>query len=105
MSVLTHCLSLGPLTTQHALTTQTITFTSPTTASTTTYFTGYHFGQGPHEGEVLTAFGKYVDTFECIPVGSLASESVPGASGNWRIAERTVVFMKRIGNEKIMSEY
>ncbi|KAI2479520.1 SnoaL-4 multi-domain protein [Pyrenophora tritici-repentis] len=40
----------------------TITFRSDAqTARVVTYFHGIHFGQGPHEGKMLSAFGKYVD--------------------------------------------
>ncbi|KAF2657345.1 hypothetical protein K491DRAFT_330536 [Lophiostoma macrostomum CBS 122681] len=110
---------LGPITTQHALTTQTITFQTPAhppsnsspgsvikTANTITYFTGNHFGQGPHQGKVLTAYGKYVDELVCESVAEGGNfEGVQGASGIWRINRRIVGFFSRIGDEKIMSEF
>ncbi|KNG49220.1 ubx domain-containing protein [Stemphylium lycopersici] len=53
---------LGPIRTHHNLTTQTITFRSDAqTARVVTHFQGVHFGQGPHEGKLLCAYGKYVD--------------------------------------------
>lgn len=108
--------SLGPITTHHSLTTSSLTF-SPDgrTATATTYFVGCHFGQGPHEGKVLQAWGKYVDVLEVLTDEEQgegeaegegdASEGVPGASGRWRIRSRDVGFTKRIGEEKIMSEF
>ncbi|USP79768.1 ubx domain-containing protein [Curvularia clavata] len=50
---------LGPIRTHHNLTTQTITFRSDgQTARVMTYFQGVHFGQGPHEGKMLSAYGN-----------------------------------------------
>ncbi|CAN9389563.1 unnamed protein product [Alternaria alternata] len=50
---------LGPIRTHHNLTTQTITFRSDAqTARVVTYFQGVHFGQGPHEGKMLCAYGN-----------------------------------------------
>lgn len=45
--------SLAPVTTQHALSTQVITFSSPKIANSTTYYTASHFGRGPYEGQVV----------------------------------------------------
>jgi hypothetical protein len=75
-----------------------------------TYFIGCHFGQGPHEGKVLQAYGKYMDELVLLDVSEGNSreedyEGVPGASGTWRIAKRTVGFTKRVGDEAIMSEF
>jgi hypothetical protein len=83
---------LGPIKTWHGLTTQRIVFESPSKAEAATYFTGAHFGQGPHEGKVLNAYGRYED--ELVQSG-----------GKWLISERKVVFTARIGDEKIMSEF
>ncbi|KAF2015957.1 hypothetical protein BU24DRAFT_422274 [Aaosphaeria arxii CBS 175.79] len=97
---------LGPIRTQHALTTQTIVFGEDgKTANSVTYFTGSHFGQGPHEGKVLTAHGRYVDELVCGAVKDGDYEGVPGASGIWRISKRTVLFTARVGDETIMAEY
>ena len=78
------------------------------TAYTTTYFVGCHFGQGPHEGKVLQAYGRYEDELVLLGVdqeGEGNLEGVPGARGLWRIAKRTVGFTKRIGDEAIMAEF
>ncbi|KAF2255443.1 hypothetical protein BU26DRAFT_417387 [Trematosphaeria pertusa] len=98
---------LGPIATHHALSTQTIVFGSdPRTANAVTYFVGSHFGQGPHEGKVLQAYGRYVDELVLMDVGEDGDyEGVPGASGVWRIKRRTVGFTKRVGDERIMSEF
>jgi hypothetical protein len=98
-TILTRPNSLGPIKTHHALSTQTILFPSPLnstkstlprTANTTTYFTASHFGQGPHVGEVLTAYGKYIDEFICLDAEGGDLEGVEGASGTWRIAKRSL---------------
>jgi hypothetical protein len=54
---------LGPIRTHHSLTTQAIRFSesSKNSAYATTHFIGVHFGQGPHDGKALTAYGTYVD--------------------------------------------
>ncbi|OCK76565.1 hypothetical protein K432DRAFT_385357 [Lepidopterella palustris CBS 459.81] len=90
---------LGRIATQHCLTTQVIAFNDSRSASATTYFTGSHFGQGEYEGQVLTAHGKYVDELICLEG---QSEGMPGASGNWMVRKRTVIFMARIGDEAVM---
>ncbi|KAK3063231.1 hypothetical protein LTS18_002067 [Coniosporium uncinatum] len=87
---------LGEVITQHALTTQIIEVNRDgKTASAETYFTGNHFGHGKYEGQVLVAYGKYVDQLVCTGQGQ-------GTYREWRIKKRTVVFMKRIGDEHIM---
>jgi hypothetical protein len=75
-----------------------------------TYFIGCHFGQGPHEGKVLQAYGKYDDELVLLAVdvdgdGSGEFEGVHGASGIWRIKQRTVGFTQRVGDEAIMREF
>lgn len=75
------------------MTTQHIAFGDASHATAITYFTGAHFGQGPHEGKVLMAYGRYED--ELLQVGD----------GEWKIAARTVIFSGRIGDEKIMKEF
>ncbi|CAI6341760.1 unnamed protein product [Periconia digitata] len=99
---------LGPILTHHSLTTQRITFGHDSrTAHAVTYFVGCHFGQGPHEGKVLQAWGQYSDELICLDRNSAdrEGEGVAGASGVWRIAKRTVGFTKRIGDERIMEEF
>ncbi|CAA9964698.1 hypothetical protein P3342_010664 [Pyrenophora teres f. teres] len=97
---------LGPVRTHHNLTTQTITFRSDAqTARVVTYFHGIHFGQGPHEGKMLSAFGKYVDNMVMLEAKDGDFEGVRGASGVWRIKDRTVTFTQRIGDENIMKEH
>ncbi|OSS53972.1 hypothetical protein B5807_01783 [Epicoccum nigrum] len=94
---------LGPVRTHHNLTTQRILFDdSGKTAHAVTYFQGVHFGQGPHEGKQLCAYGKY---FDDLVLQQGDHEGVPGASGIWRIQKRKVAFTQRIGDEKIMSEH
>ncbi|KAF2474569.1 uncharacterized protein BDR25DRAFT_254814 [Lindgomyces ingoldianus] len=97
---------LGPIRTHHDLTTQTIIFGQDgKTANAVTYFIGNHLGQGPHQGKVLSAYGRYVDELVCFDAKDGDYEGVQGASGIWRIKRRTVLFSGRIGDEKIMSEY
>lgn len=102
---------LGPIRTHHSLTTQTIQFSADgRTAYAMTFFIGCHFGQGPHEGKVLQAYGKYVDELVLLEVdgdgdGEGDFEGVRGASGVWRIKKRTVGFTKRVGDEAIMREF
>lgn len=97
---------LGPIRTHHSLTTQTIVFGKDgKTANAVTYFIGAHLGQGPHDGKVLSAYGRYVDELVCLPAQDSNFDGVAGASGLWRIKSRTVSFSGRIGDEKIMSEF
>jgi len=97
---------LGPISTHHSLTTQTIRISPDNkTANTVTYFTAAHFGQGPHSGKVLTAYGMYVDELICLDAPNGDFEGVQGASGIWRIKKRTVDFTARIGEERIMKEF
>lgn len=80
------------MTTQHALTTQIITINeNNTSASATTYFTGVHLGEGRWTGQLVTAYGKYVD--ELIFMAS---------SAQWLINKREVIFMGRVGEEGVM---
>ncbi|GAB7356846.1 hypothetical protein MBLNU459_g7719t2 [Dothideomycetes sp. NU459] len=91
---------LAPVTTQHALTTQTITLSDDAnTATATTYFTGVHLGRGKWEGQMVTAYGIYND------------ELVRKESGNglfygpppqWLVSKREVVFIGRVGEEGVM---
>jgi hypothetical protein len=74
-------------------------------ARAATHFIGVHFGQGPHEGEMLSAYGRYMDELVLNPAEDGDMEGVPGASGTWRIKKRTVAFTQRIGDEMIMKEY
>jgi hypothetical protein len=51
-----------------------------------------------------------VDELVCIPPAECKPppadyETKDGSSGVWRIKKRTVVFTKRLGDEKIMSEF
>lgn len=98
--------SLGPIRTHHNLTTQTIRIDAgKKEANAVTYFQGVHFGQGPHEGEVLCAYGKYIDRLVLLEAEDGDFEGVEGASGIWRIVRREVVFTQRIGDERIMAEF
>ncbi|KAF1973954.1 hypothetical protein BU23DRAFT_579945 [Bimuria novae-zelandiae CBS 107.79] len=97
---------LGPILTHHSLTTSSITFHSDGKAATAvTYFLGCHFGQGPHEGKVLQAYGKYEDELVVRDAKGGDYEGVQGASGVWRIGKRTVRFTKRVGDERVMREF
>ena len=90
---------LGPVVTQHAITTQTITIHEDAkTATSTSYFTGVHLGQGRWKGQLVTAYGRYNDELFCLP----HVESLAGASGQWLIRKREVVFMGRVGEEGVM---
>ncbi|RYP28258.1 hypothetical protein DL767_007308 [Monosporascus sp. MG133] len=90
---------LAPVTSQHALTTQTISIAADgRSAEAVTYFTGVHFGQGKWKGEAATAWGKYVDTLALFE----GKESLPGASGRWLISRREVMFMGRLGEQRVM---
>jgi hypothetical protein len=97
---------LGPIRTHHNLTTQSVVFHQDgKSAKASTHFIGVHFGQGPHEGKMLSAYGRYVDELVLLPAENGDTEGVPGASGIWRIKKRTVVFTQRIGDEMIMREF
>ena len=68
--------------TQHALSTNVIdVHTGASTANSTTYYTASHFGQGAYEGQVLYAYGKYVD--DLVKLGHEV----------WRIQNRTLLYM------------
>lgn len=94
--------SLAPVTTQHALTTQLINITSATTANSTTYYTASHFGKGIYEGQLVYAYGKYLDELECIPAASAGpigsrwwwrNTAHNMAICDWRISRRQLVYM------------
>ena len=87
------------MTTQHALTTQTIEIAEDGRyAEASTYFTGVHFGLGKWKGKEVTAWGKYVDRLKLVE----GKKSLPGASGQWLIEKRELVFMGRLGEEGVM---
>jgi hypothetical protein len=54
---------------------------------------------------MLCAYGKYVDDLVLLEGKNSDFDGVRGASGIWRIKERTVTFTQRIGDEKIMKEH
>lgn len=90
---------LTPITSQHALTTQTIEIAEDgRTATATTYFTGIHFGKGKWQGQQVTAWGKYEDTLILTE-----DKDIPGSSGHWLISKRVVGFMGRLGEEGVMT--
>lgn len=98
--------SLGPIRTHHNLTTQTITFDPDgKEARAVTYFNAIHFGQGPHEGKMLCAYGTYLDDLVLREAHDGDHEGAQGASGVWRIKGRSVSFTRRIGDEMIMKEF
>jgi hypothetical protein len=93
---------LKPVTTQHALTTQHLVVNA-TSANATTYFTGVHLGRGKWEGQLVTAYGKYVDELICVPAAQTHNAEIEaGASGLWKISKRTVTFFGRVGEEGVM---
>lgn len=84
---------LAPVTTQHALTTQTIEMgEGGGEAKAMTYFTGVHLGKGKWEGKLVTAYGIYHD--------DLVKQE---GSGGWLVRKREVVFIGRVGEEGVMS--
>jgi hypothetical protein len=90
------------VTTQHALTTQHL-LAEASSAKATTYFTGVHLGRGKWEGQLVTAYGKYVDELICVPAAETENaEMEAGASGVWKISKRTVTFFGRVGEEGVM---
>jgi hypothetical protein len=54
---------------------------------------------------MLCAYGKYVDDMVMLETKQSDFDGVRGASGIWRIKDRTVTFTQRIGDEKIMKEH
>jgi hypothetical protein len=58
-----------------------------------------HFGKDEWEGQICTAYGKYIDELVLLPSGD--GEVLAGASGEWRVRRRRVEFMARIGEEGI----
>lgn len=96
---------LGPIRTHHNLTTQSIVFQPDgKIANAATHFIGVHFGQGIHEGKMLSAYGRYHDELVLLPVKDGDFEGVAGSSGIWRIKSRKVAFTQRIGDENIMKD-
>jgi putative IMPACT (imprinted ancient) family translation regulator len=94
---------LKPVTTQHALTTQHLVVDDTYSAKATTYFTGVHLGRGKWEGQLVTAYGKYVDELICVPAAKTQNAEIEaGASGLWKISKRTVTFFGRVGEEGVM---
>jgi putative IMPACT (imprinted ancient) family translation regulator len=90
------------VTTQHALTTQHLVVDA-SSAKATTYFTGVHLGRGKWEGQLVTAYGKYVDELVCVPAAEIENAEIEtGASGVWKISKRTVTFFGRVGEEGVM---
>ncbi|KAG6903134.1 hypothetical protein C0995_004681 [Termitomyces sp. Mi166 len=72
--------SLAPVTSQHGLSTQTVTLFSNTEANTTTYFTAQQFGMGIWEGQLFTSYGRYEDHLILTRDG-------------WRIDRRHLIYM------------
>lgn len=64
-----------------------------------TYFTATHFGKGQWAGNTLTAYGKYID--ELVKLGDQGEPYDDVGGGHWRISRREVMFMARIGDERI----
>ncbi|KAK4993999.1 hypothetical protein LTR66_005882 [Elasticomyces elasticus] len=90
---------LGRITTQHALTTQCINIDpGAKSAHARTYFTATHFGREERAGEVLTAYGTYVDELVCV---ECHVEGV-GLGRRWMISQREVRFTARVGDERVM---
>ena len=56
---------------------------------------------------MLTAYGRYLDELVCLPYENEGDDvsDTAGASGVWRIKNRTVLFTARIGDENIMKEF
>ena len=54
---------------------------------------------------MLCAYGKYVDDMVMLETKQSDFDGVRGASGIWRIKDRTVTFTQRIGDEQIMKEH
>lgn len=93
------CDSLAPVTTQHGLTTQVIDVHANGTANSTTYYTASHFGMGDYAGQVLYAYGKYLDVL--VKVDEQMEN--PYASA-WRVVQRELVYMgPLIGNLSVFS--
>jgi len=103
--------SLAPVTTQHGYTTQRIDIHANDTADSTTYYVANHFGRGAFAGQVLYAYGKYVDRLvrvhhrptKGMPASSFSSSS--SALPQWRVQNRTLVYMGPfIGNLSVFGE-
>jgi hypothetical protein len=87
---------LKPITSQHALTTQTIHVAADgQSAKATTYFTGLHFGTGKWLGQQVTAWGRYEDELVRLPEGE--------GEGRWLVRRRECKFMGRLGEERVMN--
>jgi hypothetical protein len=54
---------------------------------------------------MLSAYGRYKDELTLSPIKEGACENVPGSSGLWKITKRQVTFVRRIGDELIMTEF
>ncbi|OAQ59985.1 snoaL-like domain-containing protein [Pochonia chlamydosporia 170] len=84
--------SLAVVTTQHSYGTQIIDVLSPASAVSVTYYTATHFGMGPHEGQIVTAYGQYQDVW------------TRQRDLTWRISHRNLVYMGAlIGNLSIFT--
>ena len=91
--------SLAPVTTQHGFTTQKIDVRGDT-ANSTTYYTASHFGRGEYYGQVLYAYGKYLDQW----VRTLEVGEDGGCLPQWRVQNRTLIYMgPNIGNLSVFS--
>ncbi|MCJ1377153.1 hypothetical protein MMC17_000245 [Xylographa soralifera] len=85
--------ALAPVSTQHALSTFSVQHLDleTGTAGTVQYYTASHFGMGEYYGEVVYAYGRYVDRW------------TSGDEG-WRIEERVLEYMgPLIGNLSIFT--
>ena len=63
------------------MTSQVIDFSGGVTANSTTYFSATLFGTGNFENQTVFQWGKYLDVF------------AKQGDGNWKISERTLIFM------------
>lgn len=73
--------SLAPVITQHSFGTQVIDVLSSNSATSVTYYTATHFGQGQYVGQILTAYGQYQDVW------------AKQKDRTWKITHRNLVFM------------
>jgi len=81
--------SLAPVTTQHALSTFAVVDLGESDAQSITYYTASHFGQGSATGQVLYAYGQYVDNWVI-------------EDGEWKVARRQLNYMGPfIGNVSV----
>jgi len=85
--------ALAPVNTQHALSTFSVQHLNSEagTADTVQYYTASHFGMGDYYGQVVYAYGKYVDQWAFRDEG-------------WRIENRVLEYMgPLIGNLSIFT--